>query len=503
MKHPPLLLLKQTFQFTAIVMRTPVPYVYVTGCSGSGTYYSGGNYSTIKLDPNNGDLLWTRYYRSPYIGNPELSEAHAIAVDQNNDILVTGTSDGVGYYDFATVKYDTVGNELWIRRYESGSWDEANDLAIDSEGNIYVTGRRCTVKYDSEGNELWYTSHDLGEEPNLLGNDLILGPQGHVYVTGHRNDPNDYATAKFDPEDGTVLWWAFFAGEDHGFSGTDIATAIDLDSYGNIYVTGYFASNSTGATVRYRQFRDRDGDGHVAGEDCDDFNPTIWDCNTPRSEDPVEIVGNCGETISYPAVSAGGDTMLDCGICESPPEGIFLPGTAPLCIDIDLSATLVFTGEAAVCVPYNDAGMELADEQNLRMVRCDESEKCEVLPLCTGQVDTDNNIVCGCTDQFSMFTVGTLMDSDGDTIPDLLDNCPHDINWFQEDDDGDEIGNICDNCPDVWDPTNQCSVCEGDAEPDGDVDGRDLATFAAGQFNDEGLLGFSSNFGRNDCLLSR
>jgi len=42
-----------------------------------------------------------------------------------------------------------------------------------------------------------------------------------------------------------------------------------------------------------------------------------------------------------------------------------------------------------------------------------------------------------------MFTLGRFMDSDADTITDLLDNCPHDINWFQEDDDGDEIGNIC------------------------------------------------------------
>jgi hypothetical protein len=63
-------------------------------------------------------------------------------------------------------------------------------------------------------------------------------------------------------------------------------------------------------------------------------------------------------------------------------------------------------------------------------------------------------------------------------------------------------------------------VCEGDFEPDGDVDGSDLAVFAAdfgrtdcnndceGDFNTDGdvdgsdLAIFAADFGRTDCPTS-
>lgn len=47
--------------------------------------------------------------------------------------------------------------EEWVARYSSLNADEANDAAVDSSGNIYVTGKYTgesdtdflTVKYDS------------------------------------------------------------------------------------------------------------------------------------------------------------------------------------------------------------------------------------------------------------------------------------------------------------------------------------------------------------------
>ena len=62
--------------------------------------------------------------------------------------------------------------------------------------------------------------------------------------------------------------------------------------------------------------------------------------------------------------------------------------------------------------------------------------------------------------------------SDTDEHGDVCDNCPYVENQDQADRNGNGIGDACE--------------CEGDFEPDGDVDGSDLAKFAA-------------DFGRTDC----
>ena len=52
------------------------------------------------------------------------------------------------------------------------------------------------------------------------------------------------------------------------------------------------------------------------------------------------------------------------------------------------------------------------------------------------------------------------VDTDGDEIPDTLDNCPGLSNHEQVDTDQDEIGDLCDNCPD--DPNSNQEDSNGD-----------------------------------------
>ena len=40
---------------------------------------------------------------------------------------------------------------------------------------------------------------------------------------------------------------------------------------------------------------------------------------------------------------------------------------------------------------------------------------------------------------------GGALDSDGDGVPDVIDNCPFDANPGQEDNDGDGLGDVCDD----------------------------------------------------------
>jgi CSLREA domain-containing protein len=54
---------------------------------------------------------------------------------------------------------------------------------------------------------------------------------------------------------------------------------------------------------------------------------------------------------------------------------------------------------------------------------------------------------------------GGAPDTDGDHVPDVIDNCPAVVNLDQRDSDGDKVGELCDNCPSVANASQNPSVC--------------------------------------------
>jgi hypothetical protein len=100
-----------------------------------------------------------------------------MAIDASRNVYVTGESSGsVTGLDYATLKYDTDGNELWVQRSSPGSGnDRARAIVVDSSGNVYVTGGSygdgtnddyATVKY-SEGLPAGWSMISLPVRPEI------------------------------------------------------------------------------------------------------------------------------------------------------------------------------------------------------------------------------------------------------------------------------------------------------------------------------------------------
>jgi uncharacterized delta-60 repeat protein len=236
--------------------------VYVTGPSaGSGADL---DYVTIKYDTSGG-VQWIARYNGP--GNAT-DFAYALVLDSSGDIYVTGTSTGVGgNLDYATIKYNLAGQQQWIARYNGpgNDSDGAYAIALDGSGNVIVTGGSvgttypdydyATIKYNSAGQQQWVArydgpAHDRDEAPHMA-----VDGSGNVYVTGYSTGLGtdyDYATIKYSPS-GEEEWVARYnAPADFG----DVAYGVAVDISGNVYVTGSSAgvgTNSDYATVKYVQ----------------------------------------------------------------------------------------------------------------------------------------------------------------------------------------------------------------------------------------------------------
>jgi len=248
---------------------------YATALDGSGNAYVTGSsvgpgncpnsicndYATVKYDAS-GTQQWVARYNGPASDD---DHASAIAVDASGNVYVTGASIGTTWpdYDYATIKYDASGNQLWVARYNgpSNSNDYGHAIGIDGSGNVYVTGSSigssgfdyATVRYDSSGQQQWVARYNGPGNEDDEPYAMAVDPSGNVYVTGYSTGSDsgyDYTTIKYDAS-GTETWVARYNGAANLL---DIAYAIALDASGNVYVTGWSVGLGTGydyATVKY------------------------------------------------------------------------------------------------------------------------------------------------------------------------------------------------------------------------------------------------------------
>jgi|GEM_PF-697638 len=204
---------------------------------------------------------------------------YGIAIDAQDRVYITGSCQGTADFgngitlggsgstdDWFTARYDADGTCLWAKRItNSSSSSEGRSIAVDEQGDIYVTGfaggsgyifdpitvntggfarQAVIVKYDSTGTALWAKSTTGTGTPKSARGIAVAGDR--LFITGQIG----YTQAFFDGMpitpvanslnlyvlacdlQGNALWARSYGSGDHeGFS-------IAADTLGNVFVVG-------------------------------------------------------------------------------------------------------------------------------------------------------------------------------------------------------------------------------------------------------------------------
>lgn len=267
---------------------------YITGITSSRDFpiigglqsdYHGGYYDAFvtKLDPTGSAIVY-----STFLGGSDDDEAQAIALDSSGNAYVAGFT---GSEDFPTTvgavqssyqrnqdafisKLNSSGSPLVYSTFLGGSQgDGAYGLAVDAQGNAYVTGITNSVdfpatpgafqtgssgygntgfvtKLNPRGAALAYSSY-LGSSRG--GNGIAVDAAGSAYLTGEgyygfptfnafQNNVagdlyGDAFVSKFHPGGCALVYSTFLGGTSY-----DGGHSIAIDSAGRAYVTGYASS---------------------------------------------------------------------------------------------------------------------------------------------------------------------------------------------------------------------------------------------------------------------
>src|SRR5262245_44758837 len=237
--------------------------VYVAGSSGNLNTFDL-DYTTIKYN-SAGQQLWVAQYDGPAHGYDDLS---AMAIDSSGNVYVTGTSGNLDTLaiDYVTIKYNSAGQRQWVATYNgTGNFDDwASGIAVDSSGNVYVTGQSSgtgcgcydavTIKYNSAGQRQWVARYNGPAGHADSGQAVAIDGSGNVYVTGYADastpHSGDYVTIKYNST-GQQQWVALNTERGNAKDG---ANGIAVRSTGNFYVTGRSEAEGTlydYATIKY------------------------------------------------------------------------------------------------------------------------------------------------------------------------------------------------------------------------------------------------------------
>jgi len=222
--------------------------VIVTGLSENQT----GTYDIITIKYNTlGDSLWVKRYNGAT--STAMDQPVALFIDESNNIYVCGYSFGTTPMTYVTIKYDPQGDSLWVAKYILGGTNLPRDIFTDNSGNVYVYGRGTNVlKYDQNGNLQWSKTYSFNAAES---NKVLCGDNsGNIYFGAEKSTVTfgDFALAKLNSS-GDTLWTGVYNGLGNTGTNHDDPAAICIDNTGNVILTGqvYNLSSYFFSTIKY------------------------------------------------------------------------------------------------------------------------------------------------------------------------------------------------------------------------------------------------------------
>ena len=194
------------------------------------------------------------------------------AIDLGNSVSLQSTSGS----DAFIVKYNKFGTAQWAKQIDGTASDFGLGVAVDSSGNVYMTGQ-CnpttdidlgnSVSLDPTGSDAFIAKYNTngiaqwaktikGTGPTI-GNDVAVDSSGSVYMAGSYTSTtavilgtgvslgpssfSDAFIAKYNTDG--IAQWAKTIGV------TTVGRDIAVDSSGSVYMTGYFNSTPDRAFI--------------------------------------------------------------------------------------------------------------------------------------------------------------------------------------------------------------------------------------------------------------
>jgi hypothetical protein len=253
--------------------------------------HRGGIYDAVmtKLDPQGNTIF------STYLGGSGTDYADGLTTDAAGDVYLTGHTNSAnfpttpgsfqtanqGMYDGYVTKINASGSAIVWSTYLGGMYgDESHDVALDSQGNVYLTGWTVSnnfptlnpfqealgdvsgdafvTKMNPSGTGIIYSTYLGGGNPPGPGEDngqgIVVDAQGYAYVTGYTQSPNFPTTAgsfqpffrgyddafvtKLAPAGNGLVYSTFLGGTLNPPYGDDEGFDIAVDGTGQAHVTG-------------------------------------------------------------------------------------------------------------------------------------------------------------------------------------------------------------------------------------------------------------------------
>jgi hypothetical protein len=208
----------------------------------------GGTITSVITDPS-GNIYCTGYFEGPII-------LDGIALTNH------------GSADIFIAKYNPTGLIVWAKSY-GGTLDDASlDIAIDLNGNLFITGSYQSptlianqdtlinssakdyylLKTDNLGNELWIKGAQGTYAGNDIGENLAVDLLGNIYVTGSYESDSLIISGIVFPQISSTFKYIFMVKYDNlgnlleytydrSISNT-LLTGIDIDDSNNVFISG-------------------------------------------------------------------------------------------------------------------------------------------------------------------------------------------------------------------------------------------------------------------------